>query len=222
MRRLIDLAKSAKRLNQYVRLNREARADIEWWHRYAESWNGTAMMSASTAAQADITVRSDASGNWGCGAYCKEQWFMLQWSGPIGRLHITIKELAPVVIAAALWGGTWKAKSVLIRCDNAAVVSIINHGASRNPEAMQLTRCLSFLAAKWEFHLRAEHIRGVDNILADALSRNNLPLFRVLHPQASPSPSVIPEQVLDLLMLREPDWTCRCWTGQWSSIFGMA
>ena len=33
-RRLIDLAKSAHNLDQYLRLSREARADIEWWHLY--------------------------------------------------------------------------------------------------------------------------------------------------------------------------------------------
>lgn len=36
VRRLLDLAKSTRRLDQYVRLNRDARADIEWWCQYAE------------------------------------------------------------------------------------------------------------------------------------------------------------------------------------------
>ena len=36
-RRLIDLAKSVKYIDQYVRLSREAQADIEWWHQYAVS-----------------------------------------------------------------------------------------------------------------------------------------------------------------------------------------
>ena len=35
-----------------------------------------------------------------------------------------------------------------------------------------------------EFELTAMHVRGVDNPRADALSRNKLPLFCSLHPQA--------------------------------------
>ncbi len=39
--------------------------------------------------------------------------------------------------------------------DNAAVVSIINHGSSRNKEAMHLARCLAFITARFEFKLVA-------------------------------------------------------------------
>ena len=222
LRRMIDLSCSVKHLEQFVRMNKEARADIEWWYQYVETWNGTAMMFAVRGSQPPASVTSDASGNWGCGAYSGSEWFMLQWVGPIQSLHITVKELAPIVVAAILWGRSWGGKVIHVQCDNSAVVSIVNQGSSRNSQAMQLTRCLAFLAAKWEFHIIASHIKGVDNILADALSRDNLPLFRTLYPQASPVPAVIPEAVLDLLFLREPEWTSRNWTEQWNSIFATA
>lgn len=82
-------------------------------------------------------------------------------------------------------------------------------------------RCLAFLAAKREFQLIAYHIRGVENILVDALSCNNLALFQSLNSQAAPGSAAIPEAVLDLTLLKEPDWTCRSWTGQWSTILEM-
>lgn len=176
------------------------------------------MMFVVPGAKPEVLVTSDASGKWGCAAYCGEEWFMLRWAGAISSQHITIKELVPIVIAAAVWGAAWKGKVVLAQCDNAAVVEIINHGSSKNPEAMQLTRCLAFIAARREFHIRATHIRGVDNILADALSRDNLALFHSLYPQASARPTAIPEAVLELLLLREPDWMSKHWTGQWTSI----
>ncbi len=222
LRRLIDLASSRRRLDMHIRLNREAQADVEWWYRYVEAWNGTAMMFSRKFATSEFTLTSDASGNWGCGAYSGNKWFMLRWAGPIQNLHITVKELAPVVVAAAIWGREWSGKSVHVLCDNSAVVGIINSGASKNPEAMQLRRCLAFLAAKWQFHPIATHIKGTDNILADALSRDNVSLFRTLYPQANAQPSAIPEEVLDLLYLCEPDWTSKSWTDQWNSTFGMA
>jgi hypothetical protein len=218
VRRLIGLSTMADNLDQFVRLNREARADLEWWHRFLSVWNGTAMMLAGPNGEPDLTMTSDASGTWGCGAYVGSNWFMLPWTNAIQHLHITVKELAPIVVAAILWGDGWRGKNILARCDNTAVVAIVNSGTSRNPQAMNLMRCLAFLSAKGDFRIQAAHIRGSHNIVADALSRDNLPLFRSCYPQANPDPTPIPPAVLDVLLLREPDWMARDWTEQWSFI----
>ena len=42
--RLIDLSTVPKHLEHYVRLNVEARTDIEWWAWYSQIWNGVSMM----------------------------------------------------------------------------------------------------------------------------------------------------------------------------------
>ncbi len=99
-----------------------------------------------------------------------------------------------------------------------AVVSIVNHGSTRNEDAMHLARCLAFIADKFDFHMEAMHIKGVVNTRADALSRDNL-LFRL---QADKEAIPIPEPLLDLLILSKPDWTSRRWTELWSSILRMA
>ena len=179
-------------------------------------------MRTGANAKPSFTVTSDASGSWGCGAYSGKQWFMLEWGGSVSESHITVQEMVPVVIAAALWGHMWRGKSVLVQCNNTAVVSIVNHGSSRNQEAMHLARCLAFISAEFDIHLIASHIKGVDNTLADALSRDNLPLFRSLYPQAFQDPAAIPEPLLDLLVVSKPDWTSRRWTQLWNSIFRMA
>ncbi len=66
--------------------------------------------------------------------------------------------------------------------------------------------------------LVASHIKGADNGVADALSRNNLKKFYALHPQADPEPVPIPEAILDLLLVKQPDWTSQAWTELWSAI----
>lgn len=104
LRRLIDLSMMAKRLDHFVRLSKEARSDIEWWFRFCEEWNGVAMMTSVSENPVAATLTSDASGGWGCGAYTRSQWFMLQWAGPVTECHITAKEMVPIVIAAAIWG----------------------------------------------------------------------------------------------------------------------
>jgi len=123
------------------------------------------------------------------------------------------------VIAAAIWGHFWRGKTVNALCDNAAVVSIINQGTSRDQEVMHLMRCLAFLAAKMEFFIFATHIKRDDNVLADFLSRNNHHLFRSLYPQAMQHPTAIPENLLDLLIVSKPDWTSPHWTQLWITIF---
>ena len=176
------------------------------------------MMLATPGKEHQVVLTSDASGNWGCGAFSGGQWFMLPWMGNIRDEHITVKELAPVVLAAAIWGASWKGKSTLAQCDNTAAVACINSGTSRNPYAMQLRRCLSYLAATEQFAIWATHIPGVNNEAADALSRNNLPFFRLCCPQAQQQGSEVPPTIMDALLLKDPDWTARSWMDQWTSI----
>ena len=57
-------------------------------------------------------------------------------------LHITVKELLPITIAADLWGFQWMGQSVQVWCDNGAIVAIINENNSKDLEAMHLKRCL--------------------------------------------------------------------------------
>ena len=220
LRRLIDLSMVPKHLEHYVRLSVEARSDIEWWFQYAQIWNGVSMMHLPNAAVPAAVLTSDASGKWGCGAYSGANWFMLPWSDLTAGHHITVKELVPIVLAGAMWGPLWQGTTVLARCDNMAVVNIVNHGTSRNQDAMHLARCLAFITARFEFHIVAVHIKGTLNIQADALSRNNLALFRSLHPQANQEETPVPQSLLDLVILSKPDWTSKSWTELWSTTFG--
>ena len=222
LRRLIDLLAVAKKPHHYIRLTRDARSDIEWWHCFAAQWNGVSMIQSQSEQKPDIIITSDASGKWGCGAFCAQRWFQLEWPRHLEATHITVKELIPIVLGAAVWGREWQGLSVGALCDNAAVVAIINWGNSRDQEVMHLMRCLAFIQAKWHFSLRASHIKGSANDLADALSRNNKEYFLSHHPQASLSPTPLPQELLDLTIVSKPDWMSVHWTGLWSDIFEAA
>ena len=207
LRRLIDLSTIPKHLEHYVRLNLEARSDIEWWAQYSQVWNGMSMMHLPDVAYPGAVLTSDAS------AYSGPHWFMLPWTGSIVDYHITVKELIPIVVAGAVWGSTWHGSTLLAQCDNMAVVHIVNHGSSN------LARCLAFITAKLDFHVVASHIKGAHNIRADALSRDNLSLFHSLHPQAEQEGTPVPQSLLDLLIVSKPDWTSQRWTEQWTTTF---
>ena len=122
LRRMIDLAKVPRRFHHFTRLNNEFRADLRWWHVFIEHWNGIAIIPVPTTV--NVVVTSDASGLWGCGAWCQLQWFQYQWLEACAQ-HISFKELFALLVAMATWGRHWTHKQVLWRCDNQAAVRVI-------------------------------------------------------------------------------------------------
>ena len=90
-----------------------------------------------------------------------------------------------------------------------AVVNILKSKTSKDPLLMHMLRCLAFYAAFYGFQITSDHIPGVLNTAADALSRDNLPLFHSLVSQAQ---QVFPPQaVLDLVINLRPDWGSQAW-----------
>lgn len=220
LRRMITLSKVAKKLHHYIRLNAGFRSDLEWWALFLSDWNGVGMMKDGTFTTPDVVVTSDASGSWGCGAFSSlGWWFQCTWPDCWGSVHITCKELLPIVVACAIWGRGWLGKKIECVTDNAAVVAIVNSGKSEDMLAMHLMRCLFFFTATWQITVHATHIPGKQNVAADALSRNNLPLFFQEVPMASNiAATPIPRELQELLILSRPDWTAPSWRKLFTSI----
>lgn len=129
------------------------------------------MMSPSVPMPISFTITSDASGAWGCGAYCNDQWFQLAWpEAVIAQLSIMFKELVPIVVAVAVWGQSWTNCSVMSRCDNMAVVEVLRTRTTKEKDVMHLLRCLHFFEAHFECRVQSVHIQGIDNDRADDLS----------------------------------------------------
>ena len=64
------------------------------------------MLNASCRYEATIT--SDASDRWGRGAFSSDrEWFQLEWPGSWIGVHITIKELLPIVVAMVMGDKKW-------------------------------------------------------------------------------------------------------------------
>jgi hypothetical protein len=207
LRELFRLLHQAKLPYHHVRLSAGAKADILWWRHFLQSWSGLAFFPQP---QASTHVYSDASGSWGCGAIAEGLgWLQLPW--PAGyELDISAKELVPVVLAAALWGPQWARQHICFHSDNMAVVSVLKSRAAKSLPIAHLLRCLAFYSAFYGFHFSAEHVPGVLNIAADAISRNATSVFL-------PFTSQIPQfhismSLHQLLVLVRPDWGSPTWT----------
>ena len=209
LRRMIDLAARFKNIDHWIRLNAEFRADLQWWAEFLPAWNGVGFFFPQSPT---LTLTTDASGTWGCGAYCLPQWFQLQWPDSWSSCHIAAKEMVPILLAAATWGPDWAGQRIHCRSDNTAVVAVINTGTARDPLLMHFLRCLFFYAAHYAFVISASHIPGKHNTGADALSRNNASQFLSDFPQANRQPSELSPPLIALAITqRPPDWTSRAW-----------
>jgi len=168
-----------------------------------------------------ITVMSDASGRWVCGAFWNSHWFQLAWTNTTctEEVNIATKELIPIVMAAAMWGKAWGGLVVCCRCDNDAVVAVVNRRTSRDQDLMHLLRCLSFFEAAFSFRVVASHIPGVENTLADDLSRNKLSSF--LQAMGQSHQSIPLQPLLDMLVNYKPDWTSPAWRRLFSATLRM-
>ena len=209
LRGLIDATAAVQDLEHWVHLNRSARADIAWWHTFLRTWNGISVMPSSNE---PFIIVSNASEGWGCGAMYANLWFQLQWPEKWYTVAIAPKELVPIVMAVILWGPYWAGKWVRCLCDNISVVAAVNKGAARDPVLSSLLRTLAFVTAVLDISLTARHLPGVQNTSADALSRDKLPLFFSLNPQASPIPAIIPQELWELVLNTSLHWTSPGWT----------
>ena len=213
VRRMIDLSTSRSHMEAWLRLNQEFCSDLEWWFQLASSWNGVSLLAPHKRECPDLEITSDASGSWGCGAFQGADWFQLQWENQSNPPNITVKELTPIVLGAAIWGHKWAGKTIRALCDNMAVVHILNSRKSRDSKAMHLIRCLCLIECHLNFTIVSKHIPGPHNDLADALSRNNSSYFLSHYPQAAPKAMLLPEPLLQLLVTQQPDWTSVHWAG---------
>ena len=90
--------------------------------------------------------------------------------GPL-ESAITFWELLAVVVAVSTCCAKWKGGRVKVYCDNAGAVQCYYSQFSRNNAIHLLLRRLYFLRLEYDFHLDLEHVSGVNNGIADALSR---------------------------------------------------
>ena len=113
-------------------------------------------------------------------------------------ISIEWQELFPIVVACALWHPLFKGKRLQFWCDNESLVAIINSGHSKAPLIMELVRNLVLLSMEHNFLVRARHVPGVSNKIADALSRFQKQRFWALAPDADQIPCTIPPSLMTL------------------------
>ena len=143
---------------------------------YLTTNNGVSIIKISPWLNDCLFLSTDAC-NTGDGGYFTGLHFHTPFPDAILYCYghdINILELLTVMVALKLWGALLCGRRITFQCDNINSVLAINSGHSRVP-GMQL--CLWeiwFLTARHYIDICAKHIPGLENSIADHLSRWHL------------------------------------------------
>ena len=204
LQRAINLTRRVPSRFHHIRLNNEFFKDLDMWKVFLANWNGrTFFLDSSPTPTPDLELYTDAAGSIGFGGYLQGKWFQGHWPPQMHLnwergISIEWQELFPIVVACSIWHQFFAGKRLQFWCDNESVVSIINSGHSKVPRIMELVRKLVLLSMQHNFLVRARHVPGVSNNIADALSRLQMQRFRALAPDADQSPCIIPPSLMTL------------------------
>ena len=74
-------------------------------------------------------------------------------------------------MAAELWGHEWRDKVVNIKCDSESAIAVCSTSKTKKHFLNMCLYNLWLITARYNIKLLVSHIRGVNNVLPDALSR---------------------------------------------------
>ena len=210
LQRIISLTKGITDSHWHIKLNGEFRKDISMWLNFLNHWNGVSLfLGGDVLSSLDLQLFTDTSGSHGYGGYLNGEWFQATWLpqhpiNPTMGIRINWQELFAIYIACYLWGPSWPRKHICMWCDNLPVVSIINSKRPKSKCIIDLVRAITILILKHNFSFTARRITGLDNSIADSLSRFQMNRFRHVAPNASPSPCIIPSSASVYFYLVRP------------------
>ena len=150
-----------------VALSADSILELEWWIHHLSSRNGKTF----AYHEPDLIIFSDASLQ-GWGATTEGTTANGPWSQEYLNWHINELELLAAYFALQTFTKHAKKASVLMFLDNTVAVSYINRdGGTKSPKLNDIVKQICNWCDERELALRAEHVPGVANTIADAESR---------------------------------------------------
>lgn len=198
-RRLSLATKGVLQAEHRIRINKTLKNDLKVWEAFLQRYNGRTLCQALERSNSEISLYTDAAGSQGFGAvygsqWCAEEW-PAQWIQAGWCKNLTLLELFPIVVVVELWGSQLKDSKVCFWTDNASVVSCVNSLSASSLPVLALLEHLVLRCLDFNINFRARHVPGVENKIADSLSRFCWQEFWDLLPGAAleglPCPSIL-------------------------------
>ena len=165
----------------HIKVDNEFKLDAEIWKTFLTHYRDLALCRPMvdinklvSAKQLEFYSDASACQTLGVGAVFNKHWLFARWEENFiseCRPSIEYLELYGVVASVLTWGQMIKDTRVIIYCDNAAVVSMVNNLASSCRNCMYLLRLLTLKNLINNRRIFAKHLFSKENFLADTLSR---------------------------------------------------
>jgi len=170
--RLLDGLSGLKLQTHRRRLTVEFHKDLSWWLKCIEHFNGVSMMLEQEWRVPDALFSTDACLTGG-GGWCEGEYFRFEFTESIISMewHINILELLVLLVSVRLWGTRLVGKKFKVFCDNLATVQVLNTGRCKDKVMLKMLREIAYFCSTTGCQVKAEHLPGVENRLADSLSR---------------------------------------------------
>ena len=196
LRRLYDLTKGVTKPCHHIRLTKGTKNDLKLWESFLASYNGKSFIhDTPTATSQDIHLYTDAS-MIGFGEVFGKAWIQGFWPPTWKNYNINILELYPIFALIKVFGKKLARSSIVLHCDNLAIVTIINKQTSKCPLIMSLIRPLVLELLQQNIRFISEHIPGIKNITCDYISRTQDIATIPTRFGMEPFPTPIPEALL--------------------------
>ena len=156
--------------NSVICLNEEFFKDLKWFQVFLTSYNGITFYYQPPLHK---RIYLDASLE-GLGSCYDSYVYALRIPRGFNNYNIAHLEIINVVVALKIWGYRWANKSIQIMCDNMVVVEVLTYGRARDSIMATCARNVWLLAAMFNVNIIVCHIKGMDNSIADLLSRWHL------------------------------------------------
>ncbi|KAM4663361.1 uncharacterized protein O3C94_011588 [Discoglossus pictus] len=190
-----------KQPHHFARITASIREDAAVWVTFLESFNSRALIHKCSQSNIQLALFTGASGAHGFGAFFRDKWCAAAWPEKWNEAGLTknlaFLELFPIIVSVCMWGEDLKDRHVIFFSDNMAVVHAVNITSSSIP-VIRLLRHLVLACLPLNICFRAKHVPGIDNSIADALSRFQWGRFSQLAPQAAATGEQFPLTLWEL------------------------
>nr|XP_034972425.1 uncharacterized protein LOC118085646 [Zootoca vivipara] len=197
--RLNRLLAGGRARHHHIRLTKVIKENLNTWLAFLKSYNGVSFWQSWLQPKEEFQIHSDASGRCGFGVYFRGHWCAQPWpaswhAAGVTR-DLTFLEFFPILVALRIWGSHLKDTRVCFWSDNQAVVRIIAKQSAKSDRVIRILHLFVLECLGGNISFSARFIPGLNNEIADALSRFQMERFRELAPEADQLPETFPEEL---------------------------
>lgn len=162
-----------------IRVSKSIKDDLLMWRTFLQGFNGVTMFPENHWSHRQVIVHSytDAA-PVGFGLLFGSKWLYGPFPPKWQKFNILFLEAYPVMLLFELFKTDLANKKIILHIDNEALVTTLNKQTVDHSHTMVIIRHIVLVALEYNIIFKAVHVPGVQNTLADPLSRLQIDVFK--------------------------------------------